>query len=207
MLLVLVAVGACRPAPSPSGPAETVALSLETTEGTVHCALEPSKAPRAVSMVAGLARGRSPWRDPASGQTVRRPYYDGRAVFRAVEGLLVQTGCPLDNGTGDPGFRIEVEPAPDDRDRLARPGALALARYTLQPGRTDPHPPPPGKVIGAQLVVTLGDMSHLAGEVTVIGSCRDLDVVERIAHAVSSRSRPVRVARAVVGPPSRSEEH
>lgn len=149
-------------------------------------------------MVVGLAMGRAPFRDARSGEVVRRPYYQKMLFFRAIADGLVQTGCPLGNGAGHPGYRIPVESDPDDEARLARPGALLLARYTPPPDRLDPAPPPPGDVIGTQLVVSLADMKHLAGKVTVLGACSDLDVVRRIARVVASKEHRVELTRAEI---------
>src|SRR5262249_22006933 len=144
------------------------------------------------------ATGRAPFRDPRSGQIVHRPFYRDMLFFRGIEGTLVQTGCPLNNGTGHPGYRIPVEVDPGDSARLARAGALFLARYTPPPNRPDPAPPPPGEVIGPQLVVGLTSMSHLAGKVTVLGECADLDVVRRIARAVAKKEHDVELLRVEV---------
>jgi cyclophilin family peptidyl-prolyl cis-trans isomerase len=162
-------------------------------------------------MVVGLASGRAPFREPGSGHVVRRRYYANMLFFRAIANGYVQTGCPLGNGTGHPGYRIPLEEGPTDGERLARPGALLLARYTPPPNRVDPVPPRPGDVIGSQLVVTLSDMHHLAGAVTVLGECQDLDVVRRIARLVANREEPVvllhaGVARDVVAPESPAEQ-
>jgi peptidyl-prolyl cis-trans isomerase A (cyclophilin A) len=166
-----------------------IVATLETDEGAVDCRLD-RHAPRALALFIGLSTGRARWRDPASEKIVSRPLYDGRRFFRAIPGVLVQTGCPRDDGTGHPGYRIEVETDPGDAARLARPGQLVLARYTPPPGRTDPDPPPPGHVLGSQFGVTLTDMRHLAGQVGVLGTCENLDVVGRIAESVSRGGRP-----------------
>jgi cyclophilin family peptidyl-prolyl cis-trans isomerase len=173
-----------------------VPFLLETSEGRVRCTIDAVRAPRAAAMVVGLAAGRAPFRDPGSGEIARRPYYQDMLFFRAIDGVLVQTGCPLSNGTGHPGYRIPVEADPGDGERLARPGALFLARYTPPPNRPDPAPPRAGEVIGPQLVVGLTNMSHLAGEVTVLGACADLDVVRRIAGVVARKERKVHLLRA-----------
>lgn len=172
-----------------------VPLVLETSEGAVRCSIDATRAKTAASMVVGLATGRAPFRDPRSGKVVRRAYFEDMLFFRAIEGALVQTGCPVGDGSGHPGYRVPVEVDAADGARLARPGALFLARYTPPPGRIDPAPPPPGDVIGTQLVIGLTDMSHLAGKVTVLGSCADLDVVRRIASAVAKKERLVKLAR------------
>lgn len=168
-------------------------IVLRTSEGEVHCRIDPAKAPRAAAMFTGLASGRAAWREPRSGKVVRRPYYRDMAIFRAIPDLLFQTGCPIGDGTGTPGYRIPVESDAGDSDRLAQPGALFLARYNPPPNRVDPNPPPAGEVIGSQLVISLGAMSHLAGQVTVIGQCDDLEAVRGISRLVANKVRAVKL--------------
>ena len=102
---------------------------------------------------------------------------------------MIQSGCPVGDGTGHPGYRIEVEPRADDAKLLREPGALVLARYTAPPGRVDPNPPPPGQVLGSQFAITLTDMHHLAGQVSVLGTCAELRTARHIAELVASRGR------------------
>jgi cyclophilin family peptidyl-prolyl cis-trans isomerase len=172
-----------------------IPIVLETTEGTVACELDPKRTPKSAAMFVGLATGRAPWRDPKTLEVVSRPLYSDLPFFRAIPGALVQSGCPLGDGTGTPGYRVPVEVSDDDRARLARPGALILARYTPPPDRPDPAPPPPGAVIGSQFVIGLTDMSHLTGTVTVIGSCGDLATAQRIAKLVASHEKSVQLVR------------
>ncbi len=174
-----------------ANPATPVALRLDTTAGVVHCTVDPRGAPQAAASFVGLATGRTPFRDFASGKVVKRPYYDGLPFFRVVPSVLVQSGCPRGDGTGYPGYRFPVEARPDDEARLAAPGALVLARYTPPPGRTDPDPPGAGDVHGSQFAITLGDMKHLAGTATVLGSCTDLDVVRRLVEQRRAGQVPV----------------
>jgi peptidyl-prolyl cis-trans isomerase A (cyclophilin A) len=178
-----------------------ITATLDTGQGAIVCRLD-RHAPRALALFVGFATGRAKWRDPG-GEIISRPLYQDRRFFRAIPGVLVQTGCPRDDGTGDPGFRIEVETDPGDVARLARPGALVMARYTPPPGRPDPDPPPPEHVIGSQFGFTLADMRHLAGQVTVLGSCENLDVVGRIADRVAHGERPLLArVRISAGPPT-----
>jgi peptidyl-prolyl cis-trans isomerase A (cyclophilin A) len=164
---------------------ESIEAELNTSEGVIRCALTPARTPRGVALFVGLARGRAAWRDKRSTVTYR-PMYRDLPFFRAIANAMVQSGCPIGKGTGHPGYRIPVESRDDDAVRLVRPGALLLARYQPAPGRVDRDPPSPGHVIGSQFVITLTDMSHLAGKVSVIGSCADLAVVARIAKRVSA---------------------
>jgi peptidyl-prolyl cis-trans isomerase A (cyclophilin A) len=177
---------------------QPVRARLETSEGVIHCALDARLAPHAVALFVGLATGRAPYRDPRSGATLWQPMYRDLSFFRAVPDALVQTGCPLGNGTGTPGYRIAVEVSPADARRLATPGVLLFARYHAPPNRIDPNPPPAGQVIGSQFVVGLSDLSHLAGEVSVLGSCVDLERVRAITQLVGSAERKVQLTRVVV---------
>lgn len=207
----LLALAACgKPAPGgPVGPPDpacalagleraAVPFTLETTEGTVRCTLDAARAPRAAAMIVALAEGRAAFRD-RRGEVSRRPYFEDMSFFRAIAGGLLQTGCAVGDGSGHPGYRIEVESDPSDAARLKRPGALLLARYTAPPNRVDPHPPPPGQVIGTQLVIGLTDMSHLAGKVTVLGACEDLEVARRLADRVAHKERKETLLHARVG--------
>ena len=166
-------------------------LVLETDAGAVHCEIDPARVPRAAALVVGLARGETAFRDARSGAIVRRPYYDGLTFFRRLPGEMVQTGCPLGDGTGHPGFRIPLETGAADATLLAHPGALLLAHYQPPPGRADPRPPPPGHVIGSQLVIALEPMTQNLGAVTVLGRCEDLDVVRRLSTVPRAAPAPV----------------
>lgn len=215
-LVVLVSlVAACRRAPSDErvGPPSLdlaladlavpdrsrVPVVITTSEGDIRCQLDGTRAPRAVGMFVGLARGRARWREPDSARVVDRPFYDGLLVFRGIPNVLFQSGCPRNDGTGTPGYRIEVERSDSDHERLARGGALVLARYTAPPNRPDPAPPKEGEWIGSQFAVTVSDMSHLEGRVTVLGTCGDLEIASRIANVVGANQQIVRVHTIRVG--------
>jgi peptidyl-prolyl cis-trans isomerase A (cyclophilin A) len=168
-----------------------LALELVTDRGPIHCELEPERTPGAAALFIGFALGRAAWRDPKSGRTSRRPLYRDLPFVRGVPGVLIQSGDPVGNTTGHPGYRIPVEARADDVQRLARPGALILARYTPPPNRIDPDPPPPGHVLGSQFALLLTNMAHLAGQVSVLGSCGDLETARAIADELTAqRARP-----------------
>jgi len=168
-ITMVVGCGSDLQATSKSASAQrfiTAAIVIETTEGAIRCDLDAGA--RAFDMV-------------------QHTNYAGRAFFRTIPDVLVQTGSPTDDGSNGSQPRVAIEAREDDAARLGVPGALLLARYTPPPNRVDPDPPKNGEVIGPQLVIGLTDMSHLAGTVTVIGACRDLEVVRRISGRRDAR--------------------
>lgn len=172
-----------------------IGVALETDAGDIRCALDPARTPQAVALFVGFALGRASFLDPFSHRVTKRPLYFDMPFHRAVAGALLQSGDPLGDGTGTPGFRIPVEAAADDAARLSPPGALVLARYTAPPGRADPRPPPPGHVLGSQFAVLLTPMPHLVGQLSVIGHCEDLELGRRLASDIAERKLPHRLAR------------
>ena len=166
----------------------------------IRCTLDAERAPQAVASFVGLATGRSPHRDVDDGRPSFTPLYERRRFFRTAPGIFVQTGCPLDDGTGHPGYRFRPEAHPDDAGRLG-PGALFLAGYTPPPERGDPQPLPSEHTLGSQFVIALTSMRHLAGMTTVLGRCEDLDVAERLARAGQAGDPPL-LERVVIDPPS-----
>ena len=182
------------------GGRRSLPVVLETDHGPIDCVLDGDRAPHGVSLFVALATGRARWREAETGRILEAPLYRDLTFHRAIPGVLVQSGCPVGDGSGHPGYRIEVEAGPEDPERLRQPGALGLARYTPPPYRKDPHPPPPGHVLGSQFFIGLVDMSHLAGEVTVLGRCGDLERVASIARAVRRGEPRPRLERVTVEP-------
>jgi peptidyl-prolyl cis-trans isomerase A (cyclophilin A) len=166
-------------------------VTLDTDVGAVHCQIDPIRVPRAASLFAGLARGEVRFRDPRTGEIARRRYYDGLPFFRRIPGVLVQSGCPLGDGSGHPGYRVPVETSAADRELLSQPGALLLAHYQPPPFRRDPEAPPADQVIGSQFVVALVPMTQNLGQVTVLGRCADLERVERLSTTAPGTAAPL----------------
>ncbi|MCC7174535.1 MAG: peptidylprolyl isomerase [Bryobacterales bacterium] len=100
-------------------------VRIETSMGPITARLFEKEAPLTVKNFRALAEGGKSFRDPKTGQMVRRPLYNGVAIHRVIPGFMIQMGDPTGTGGFDPGFTI-----PDEFDpglRFDRPGRLAMA--------------------------------------------------------------------------------
>ena len=82
---------------------------FETSQGTIVIRLLEKEAPQTVANFVGLAEGTKEFKDPKTGQKVKRPFYDGLVFHRVIPQFMIQGGCPLGTGTGDPGYRFGDE--------------------------------------------------------------------------------------------------
>lgn len=82
---------------------------IQTSMGDIVLELFPNEAPATVDNFIGLAEGSKPFIDPATGQEVSRPFYDGLIFHRVIEGFMIQGGSPSGDGGGGPGYTIADE--------------------------------------------------------------------------------------------------
>ncbi|MCK6560841.1 peptidylprolyl isomerase [bacterium] len=82
---------------------------MTTTAGDIYLELFQKDAPKTVANFLELAEGTKEFKDPKTGQMVKRPFYDGLKLHRVIKDFMMQGGCPLGTGTGDPGYRFEDE--------------------------------------------------------------------------------------------------
>ena len=149
--------------------------TIETSMGTVRCTLLADQAPMTVANFVGLARGLKAWRHPGTGEVARKPYYDGVIFHRVIPGFMIQSGDPLGQGSGGPGYRFDDEISPSARHDKA--GALSMAN--AGPGTN-----------GSQFFITDSATPHLDGKHTVFGRCRDTAVIKKIARVPRTDDRP-----------------
>ena len=82
---------------------------MKTSLGTIKIQLWPHKAPKTVENFIGLAEGTKEWLDSKTNQKVMRPFYNGLTFHRVIEDFMIQSGCPIGNGTGGPGYVFDDE--------------------------------------------------------------------------------------------------
>ena len=83
------------------------------------------EAPRTVANFVGLAEGTKQWKDPRTNQTVTQPYYNGVIFHRVIDSFMIQSGDPLGEGIGGPGYTFADEFHPKLRHNKA--GILSMA--------------------------------------------------------------------------------
>jgi peptidyl-prolyl cis-trans isomerase A (cyclophilin A) len=148
-----------------------------TSEGNFTVRLFDRETPKTVENFVGLAEGTKPWTDPRTNQKVTTPYYDGVIFHRVIAGFMIQTGDPLGQGIGGPGYTFKDEFHPDVRHNKA--GILSMANRGPNTN-------------GGQFFITLGPTPHLDDRHSVFGEVVDgMDVVLKIGSTkTAGQDRP-----------------
>ena len=114
---------------------------------------------------------------------VKEGFYDGLTFHRVIEGFMIQGGCPLGTGTGNPGYSIKGEFRANGVDNPLRHtrGVLSMAR-AMQPDSA-----------GSQFFIMHKDASHLDGQYAAFGKViRGMETVDEIAATpVDGGDRPL----------------
>jgi len=77
-----------------------------TNKGKIVCQLEYEKTPITVANFVSLTEGTNTM---VSDSYKGKKYYDGLKFHRVVDNFMIQGGCPLGTGSGDPGYKFKDE--------------------------------------------------------------------------------------------------
>jgi len=163
---------------TPGGSVSTYA-NFETSEGNFKIRLFDKEAPNTVANFVGLAEGSKEWRDPATGERRKAPFYDGVIFHRVINGFMIQGGDRLGQGTGGPGYKFADEFHPSLRH--SKPGILSMANAGPNSN-------------GGQFFITLAPTPHLDNRHSVFGEVDSgMDVVQKIGSTkTGAQDRPVK---------------
>ena len=85
---------------------EGIFAEIITNKGTIKLQLEFQKTPITVANFITLAEGTNTF---VSNDKKGKPFYDGLKFHRVIPNFMIQGGCPLGNGAGDPGYKFQDE--------------------------------------------------------------------------------------------------
>lgn len=141
---------------------EGLYATISTNRGDIVLSLTYKETPMTVANFVGLAEGSLNLKEEG------KPFYNGLTFHRVIENFMIQTGCPLGNGTGGPGYTF-----PDEfKDNLTHSGPGVLSMANAGPGTN-----------GSQIFITHVATPWLDGKHTVFGSVvSGQDVVDSIAQ-------------------------
>ena len=126
-------------------------ITINTSKGAIDLTLFPEDAPVTCTSFLNLAT---------------KGFYNGLAFHRVIPNFMIQGGCPLGTGTGDPGYKFECECKPNRRHD--KPGILSMANAGPNTN-------------GSQFFITHLPTPHLDGKHTVFGEVtKGQDVVNAI---------------------------
>lgn len=141
---------------------EGIFAKFNTSKGPILIKLTYDKTPGTVGNFVGLAEGGLENSFRKNGL----PYYDGLTFHRVIADFMVQGGCPLGTGTGDPGYKFDDEFHPELKH--SGPGVLSMAN--AGPGTN-----------GSQFFITHKATPWLDNKHTVFGRVEEgQDVVDAI---------------------------
>ena len=140
---------------------------FETNKGNFKVKLFTDKTPKTVENFVGLAEGTKEFTDPKTSKKTTRPFYDGLIFHRVIPNFMVQGGCPLGTGTGDPGYRFGDEFVPELKHD--KPGKLSMANAGPNTN-------------GSQFFITVAATPWLDNRHTIFGEVVEgYDIVEAIS--------------------------
>jgi len=135
---------------------------VNTSKGNITLNLEFEKTPATVGNFVALCEGEM----KNSSKDLGVPYYKNLKFHRVINDFMVQAGCPLGTGTGNPGYKFDDEFHPELKHDKA--GILSMAN--AGPGTN-----------GSQFFITHVPTAWLDNKHTVFGSVLEgMDIVNTI---------------------------
>jgi peptidyl-prolyl cis-trans isomerase A (cyclophilin A) len=141
---------------------------FETSQGNIVIRLLEKEAPKTVENFLGLAEGTKEYTDAKTGKKSKGNFYDGLTFHRVIPQFMIQGGCPLGTGTGDPGYRFADEFHPSLKHSKA--GKLSMANSG--PGTN-----------GSQFFITVAPTPWLDNKHTIFGEVVEgQDIADKISN-------------------------
>ena len=138
--------------------------TISTSKGEIKIELEFEKTPGTVGNFVGLSVGLI----SNSIKPVGEAYYNGLKFHRVINDFMIQAGCPLGTGTGDPGYKFDDEF--HNELKHDRPGVISMANAGPSTN-------------GSQFFITHVETPWLDNKHTVFGNVIDgMDVVNSISQ-------------------------
>lgn len=157
-LLPLLAFAACAPEEEEEYPNPLVTIEMEDG-GIIEIELYPDIAPNTVRNFIALAK---------------QGFYDGLTFHRVIPGFMIQGGCPLGTGGGDPGYFISGEFSDNgfENSLKHKTGVISMARLANNCDSA-----------GSQFFITVGPSLWLDGQHAAFGKViAGLEIAQEIAE-------------------------
>lgn len=154
-----------KPTTKPTVAPQGIFATIATNKGTIEVQLEYQKTPVTVANFISLAEGKNTF--VTNEKLKGKPFFDGLKFHRVIADFMIQTGDPLGNGSGNPGFAFKDEFTDLTFDKG---GILAMANS----GPT---------TNGSQFFITHVETPWLNGKHTIFGHVtKGMEIVNNIAQ-------------------------